>query len=80
MAAKISRQFNKVVLLGAPTSAAAMSAGHEAAPKALRAAGLADVVVGRDENAAHAPRATRTRSRTHTARNPSRHVMFLPSS
>jgi arginase len=44
VAAKISRQFNKVVLLGAPTSAAAMSAGHEAAPKALRAAGLADAL------------------------------------
>jgi arginase len=42
VAAKISRQFNKITLLGAPTSAAAMSAGLEGAPKALRAAGLAD--------------------------------------
>ena len=42
MAAKIVRQFNKITLLGAPTSAAAMSAGAEGAPVALRAAGLAD--------------------------------------
>jgi len=42
VAAKISRQFNKITLLGAPTSAAAMSAGLEAAPAALRKAGLAD--------------------------------------
>lgn len=42
MAAKIVRQFNKITLLGAPTSAAAMSAGHEGAPAALRSAGLID--------------------------------------
>jgi arginase len=42
VAVKIVRQPNKIALLGAPTSAAAMSAGHEAAPAALRAAGLAD--------------------------------------
>ena len=42
MAVKIVRQPNKIVLLGAPTSAAAMSAGREGAPAALRAAGLAD--------------------------------------
>jgi len=42
VAVKIVRQPNKIVLLGAPTSAAAMSAGHEGAPAALRAAGLAD--------------------------------------
>ncbi|HWG57709.1 MAG TPA: arginase family protein [Candidatus Acidoferrales bacterium] len=42
MAAKIVRQPNKIALLGAPSSAAAMSPGHEAAPAALRAAGLAD--------------------------------------
>ena len=41
MAVKIVRQANKIVLLGAPTSAAAMSLGHEDAPAALRAAGLA---------------------------------------
>ena len=41
MAVKIVRQANKIVLLGAPTSAAAMSLGHEGAPAALRAAGLA---------------------------------------
>ncbi|HEY4777003.1 MAG TPA: arginase family protein [Candidatus Acidoferrales bacterium] len=41
MAVKIVRQANKIVLLGAPTSAAAMSLGHEGAPTALRAAGLA---------------------------------------
>lgn len=42
MAVKITRQANKIVLLGAPTSAAAMSLGLERAPEALRAAGLAD--------------------------------------
>lgn len=42
MAVKIVRQPNKIALLGAPTSAAAMSAGHEGAPAALRAAGLID--------------------------------------
>ena len=42
MAVKNVRQPNKIVLLGAPTSAAAMSAGREGAPAALRAAGLAD--------------------------------------
>ncbi len=42
MAVKIVRQPNKIALLGTPTSAAAMSAGHEKAPQALRAAGLAD--------------------------------------
>ena len=41
MAAKIVRQPNRIALLGAPTSAAALSPGHEAAPAALRAAGLA---------------------------------------
>ncbi len=40
MAVKIVRQANKIALLGAPTSAAAMSAGQEGAPAALRAAGL----------------------------------------
>jgi arginase len=39
---KIVRQPNKIALLGAPTSAAAMSLGHEDAPAALRAAGLVD--------------------------------------
>ena len=42
MAVRIVRQANKIVLLGAPTSAAAMSAGHEDAPRALRAAGLVE--------------------------------------
>ena len=42
MAVKIVRQAKKIALLGAPTSAAAMSAGHEGAPAALRAAGLVD--------------------------------------
>lgn len=46
MAAKIVRQFNKIVLLGAPSSAAALSAGHEKAPAALRAAGLAEKLRG----------------------------------
>lgn len=40
MAAKIVRQANKIAVLGAPTSAAAMSLGNEGAPAALRAAGL----------------------------------------
>jgi arginase len=40
VAAKIVRQPNKIAVLGAPTSAAAMSPGHEGAPAALRAAGL----------------------------------------
>jgi arginase len=40
VAAKIARQPNRLVILGAPTSAAAMSLGHEGAPKALRSAGL----------------------------------------
>ena len=42
MAVKIVRQPNKIALLGAPTSAAALSAGHEKAPAALRTAGLVD--------------------------------------
>ena len=42
MAVKIVRQTNKIALLGAPTSAAAMSAGLEGAPTALRAAGLVE--------------------------------------
>jgi arginase len=42
VAVKIVRQPNKIALLGAPTSAAAMSLGHEGAPTALRAAGLVD--------------------------------------
>jgi len=40
VAVKIVRQRNKIALLGAPTSAASMSAGHERGPAALRAAGL----------------------------------------
>jgi arginase len=40
VAVKIVRQPNKIALLGSPTSAAAMSPGHEGAPAALRAAGL----------------------------------------
>ena len=42
MAVKVVRQANKIALLGAPTSAAAMSLGHEGAPGALRAAGLVE--------------------------------------
>jgi arginase len=40
VAVKIVRQSHKIAVLGAPTSAAAMSAGNEAAPTALRSAGL----------------------------------------
>jgi arginase len=42
VAVKVVRQPNKIALLGAPTSAAAMSAGHEKAPGGLRSAGLID--------------------------------------
>ena len=42
MAVRIVRQPNKITLLGAPTSAAAMSPGHEGAPAALRAAGIVE--------------------------------------
>ena len=42
MAVKIVRQPNKIALLGAPTSAAAMSPGHEGAPAALRNAGIVE--------------------------------------
>ena len=42
MAVKITRQPKNIVLLGAATSAAALSAGLERAPAALRAAGIAD--------------------------------------
>jgi len=42
MTVKVVRQLNKIALLGAPTSAAAMSLGHERAPAALRAAGLVE--------------------------------------
>jgi arginase len=42
VAVKVVRQPNKIALLGAPTSAAAMSLGHERGPAALRAAGLVE--------------------------------------
>jgi arginase len=42
VAAKIVRQPDRIALLGAPTSAAALSPGHEAGPAALRAAGLVE--------------------------------------
>lgn len=42
MAVKIVRQISQIALLGAPTSAAALSPGHEGAPAALRAAGLVE--------------------------------------
>lgn len=42
MAVKIVRQPKRIVLLGAPTSAAALAPGHEAGPAALRSAGLID--------------------------------------
>lgn len=42
MAVKITRQTKNIVLLGAATSAAALRAGLERAPAALRAAGIAD--------------------------------------
>jgi arginase len=42
LAVKIVRQPKKIALIGAPTSAAALRAGHERAPAALRAAGLVE--------------------------------------
>jgi arginase len=42
LAVKIIRQPKKIVLLGSATSAAGLRGGHERAPAALRAAGLAD--------------------------------------
>jgi arginase len=42
LAVKIVRQPKKIALIGAPTSAAALQAGHERAPAALRAAGLVE--------------------------------------
>jgi arginase len=42
LAVKIVRQPKKIALIGAPSSAAAFSAGSEKAPVALRAAGLAE--------------------------------------
>jgi arginase len=42
LAVKIVRQPKKIALIGAPSSAAAFSAGTEKAPAALRAAGLAE--------------------------------------
>jgi len=42
LAVKINRQTKNIALLGSATSAAALRAGNERAPAALRAAGLAD--------------------------------------
>jgi len=42
VAVKVVRQPNKIALLGSPTSAAALAAGREGAPGALRAAGLVE--------------------------------------
>ncbi len=42
MAVRIVRQPKQIILLGSPTSAAALAAGHEKAPQALRAAGLVE--------------------------------------
>jgi arginase len=42
LAVKIVRQVKNIALLGAPTSAAALAAGQEGAPAALRSAGLVD--------------------------------------
>ncbi|PYU73421.1 MAG: hypothetical protein DMG49_06210 [Acidobacteria bacterium] len=46
MAVKIVREPKKIALIGAPSSAAAFSAGSEKAPAALRAAGLAENLQG----------------------------------
>jgi arginase len=42
LAVKIVRQLRKIAIIGAPTSAAALTPGHERAPSALRAAGIID--------------------------------------
>jgi arginase len=42
LAVKITRQTKNIVLVGSATSAAALRAGHERAPAALRAAGITD--------------------------------------
>jgi arginase len=49
VAVKIVRHSNKIAVLGVPTSAAALSAGHETAPAALRSAGL----IGRLQSAGY---------------------------
>jgi arginase len=46
LAVKITRQAKNIVLLGSATSAAALNAGQERAPAALRAAGIADRLKG----------------------------------
>jgi len=46
LAVKIVRQPKKIALIGAPSSAAAFSAGSEKAPAALRAAGLPEKLQG----------------------------------
>jgi len=46
LAVKIVREPKKIALIGAPSSAAAFSAGSEKAPAALRAAGLAENLQG----------------------------------
>jgi arginase len=42
LAVRIARQLKNIALLGAPTSAASLSPGHERGPQALRAAGLVE--------------------------------------
>jgi arginase len=46
LAVKITRQAKNIALVGSATSAAALRAGHERAPAALRAAGLPDRLKG----------------------------------
>jgi arginase len=46
VAVKITRHPDKIALLGAPTSAAALAPGNERAPEALRAAGLIERLRG----------------------------------
>ena len=67
LAVKIVRQPKNIVLLGAPTSAAALRAGHERAPAALRAAGL----VARLEAAGSRSPTTATPSRFSSGRRTS---------
>ena len=52
MAVKITRQTKNIALLGSATSAAALRAGNERAPAALRAAGITDRLKGAGFNVA----------------------------
>jgi len=66
LAVKIVRQPKKIALIGAPSSAAAFSAGSEKAPAALRAAGLAEKLQSAGYEVVDYATALRASSRTTT--------------